>query len=63
MLRNVYKRLSDQQFDKYIEKFQKPKILEVINSYGDIDYPSKLIRPMLKHIPSLLTLLPSLIKK
>lgn len=63
MLRNVYKRLSDKQFDKYIEKFQKPKILDTIDRYGDIDYPSKLIRPMLKHIPSLLTLLPSLVKK
>lgn len=63
ILRAVYKKLSDRQFDKYIEKFQKPKILEVINLYGDIDYPSKLIGPMLKHNPSLLTLLPSLVKK
>jgi digeranylgeranylglycerophospholipid reductase len=61
--RKIYKNLSDRQMDKYIEKFQNPKISEVISKYGDIDYPSKLVKPLLKKIPSLLELLPSIIKK
>ena len=61
--RKIYKNLSDKQMDKYIEKFQNPKITEIISKYGDIDYPSKLIKPILKKIPSLLKLLPSIIKE
>ena len=60
--RRIFKTLSDKQFDKYIEKFKNPKIIEIINSYGDIDYPSKLLRPLLKKAPSLISLLPNLIK-
>lgn len=61
-LHGLYSSLSDQQFNKYIHKFQEPDLLKSINTYGDIDYPSKLIKPMLKHVPSLLSLLPGLIK-
>jgi geranylgeranyl reductase family protein len=60
--RKIFKNLSDKQFDKYIEKFQNPKINEIISRYGDIDYPSKLLKPLLKKTPSLLKLLPSTIK-
>ena len=57
--RKIFKHFSDKQFDKYIEKFQSLKINQVISKYGDIDYPSKLIKPMLKSAPSLLKLLPT----
>jgi len=60
--RKVFKNLRDKQFDKYIEKFQNPKITDIISKYGDIDYPSKLLKPLLKKIPSLLRLLPTVIK-
>ncbi len=60
--RKVFKHFTDKHFDKYIEKFQSPKINEIISRYGDIDYPSKLIKPMLKKTPSLLRLLPTAIK-
>jgi len=59
--RKIYKNLSDKQIDKYVLKFQNPKITEIISKYGDIDYPSKLIKPLLKKAPSLLKLLPSMI--
>lgn len=59
--RKIYKNLSDKQFDKYIEKFQNPRISEVITKYGDIDYPSKLIKHLLKKTPSLLKLIPGAI--
>ncbi len=62
-LRNILKNLSDTQFDKYILKFKNPEILKIISKYGDIDYPSKLIKPLIKKAPTLLRILPSVIKK
>jgi len=61
--RKIYKNLTDKQMDKYIEKFQNPKITDIISKYGDIDFPSKLVKPLLKNIPSLLKFLPSVIKE
>jgi geranylgeranyl reductase family protein len=52
--RSFYKRLSDKQFDKYIEFFQNPRVIDIINRYGDVDYPSKLLKPLLKKAPILL---------
>jgi geranylgeranyl reductase family protein len=61
--RNIYKNFSDNQMDSYIKRFSNPKITEIITKYGDIDYPSKLVKPLLKKIPTLLKLLPSFIKE
>ena len=61
--RKIFKNLSDKQLDKYITKFQNPKITEIITKYGDIDHPSKLVKPLLKKVPSLLRLIPSIIKE
>ena len=61
--RKIYKNLSDKQMDKYIEKFQNPKISKIISKYGDIDYPSKLVKPLLKLTPSLIKLIPNIIKE
>jgi len=52
--RSFYKRLSDKQFNKYIEFFKKPKVIDIINNYGDIDYPSKLLKPLIKKFPLIL---------
>ena len=60
--RNISKNLTDKQMDKYIEKFQNSEITEIITKYGDIDYPSKLVKPLLKKAPSLIKLLPNIIK-
>ena len=61
--RSIYKKLSDAQMDNYVKKFNDPKIIEILNSYGDIDYPSKLVKPLLKKMPFLLKLIPNIIKK
>lgn len=61
--RNIFKKLSDKQFDFYVEKFQNPRIIEIINKYGDIDYPSKLLKPLLRKTPFLIKLLPNVIKQ
>ena len=61
--RRIFRNLSDNQFDKYIEKFQDQKITKIISEYGDIDYPSKLVKPLLKKAPTLLKILPDVIKE
>ena len=61
-LRRIFKKLSDEQIDKYVKFFQNPEIIDVISRYGDIDYPSKLIKPMFKKTPSLIKLLPKVIE-
>lgn len=60
--RNVFKSLTDEEFDYFTNKFQNEKIIQVINKYGDIDYPSKLVKPLIKRSPSLVRFLPKLLK-
>jgi geranylgeranyl reductase family protein len=60
--RSIFKELTDDQLDKYIKKFNNKKTIDIIGKYGDIDYPSKLILPLLKNFPSLVKLLPSILK-
>ncbi len=61
--RNIFKNLTDEQLDRYVIKFQESKITESISKYGDIDYPSKLAKPLLKNIPALIKFLPKIIRK
>jgi digeranylgeranylglycerophospholipid reductase len=61
--RSVFKRLTDNQFNKYLCKFNKEKIIDIINTYGDIDYPSRLALPLIKAMPSLISLTPTLLKR
>ena len=60
--RKIFKNLSDKQMDKYIKKFSNPDFSEIITKHGDIDYPSNLIKPLLKKSPSLLKLIPNILK-
>lgn len=62
-LRTIFKNLTDKRLDKFIDRFNDPKIIEVINKFGDIDYPSKLAKQLIKKSPTLLKLIPKLIKK
>ena len=61
--RRIFKNLSDRQFDRYIEKLKNPDLIDIISKHGDIDYPSKLIRPLISKAPTLLGVLPNIIKK
>jgi len=61
--RKIFKNITDNQINKYIKKFQNPKITELITRYGDIDYPSKLLKPLLKKTPTLIRLIPNIIKE
>jgi geranylgeranyl reductase family protein len=61
--RRIFKNLSDRQFDRYINKLKNPDIVDIISKYGDIDYPSKLLRPLITKAPTLLGALPNIIRK
>ncbi len=61
--RSIFTRLTDPQFDKYIDKLNTQKTIDAINTYGDIDYPSRLALPLLTAAPSLLSLAPALLKR
>jgi len=54
--RSIFKNLSDKQLDKYTIKLSDPHIVDIINEYGDIDFPSKLVKPLIKKSPLLLKL-------
>jgi flavin-dependent dehydrogenase len=60
--RKLYSHLTDTQLSKYIKKFNNKKTRTIINTYGDIDYPSKLGLPLVYNTPSLLRLFPTLLK-
>ncbi|MFW5927883.1 MAG: geranylgeranyl reductase family protein [Thermoplasmatota archaeon] len=61
-IRKVFKGLSDDEFDKLISSLQKDKIKRIIENQGDIDHPSKLVKPIVKASPSLLKFLGPVIK-
>ena len=61
--RKIFTSLTDTQFNKYLEKLNNKKTVDIINTYGDIDYPSRLALPLLKASPSLLSLAPAMLKR
>jgi len=60
--RRIFTHLTDNQFNKYLEKLKTQKTIDVINTYGDIDYPSRLALPLIRTNPSLLSLTPTILK-
>lgn len=60
--RRIFTHLTDNQFNKYLEKLKTQKSIDVINTYGDIDYPSRLALPLIRTNPSLLSLTPTMLK-
>jgi digeranylgeranylglycerophospholipid reductase len=63
MFRKIFTNLTDDQFNKFLKKLNNSKTLDIINNFGDIDYPSRLALPLLKTSPSLLTLAPIFFKR
>ncbi|MEF8848521.1 MAG: NAD(P)/FAD-dependent oxidoreductase [Candidatus Thermoplasmatota archaeon] len=60
--RKIYKKFSDEQINHYLDKLDKPEIKKVIRDYGDIDFPSKLVKPLFFKAPYFLKFLPGYIK-
>jgi digeranylgeranylglycerophospholipid reductase len=61
--RKIFTSLTDEQLNKYLEKLNNKKTIEIINTHGDIDYPSRLVLPLIRTLPSLLSLAPSMLKR
>jgi flavin-dependent dehydrogenase len=52
-LRKIYLNMKDRHMDDICRIFGSSDILSVINENGDIDYPSRLVLPLLRRAPSL----------
>ena len=61
IIRKVFTGMSDKRLDEAGKLLDKPEAREIIAT-GDIDYPSKLARPLLKSVPSLMKLAPGALK-
>lgn len=56
LLRAVYKRFTDGDLNRLAQLLSQPKAKAVIERLGDIDYPSKLVMPLLAAEPRLVPL-------
>lgn len=61
-IRKIFTSFTDTQLNKYLEKLNNKKTIDIINTYGDVDYPSRLALPLLKASPSLLSFIPAILK-
>ncbi len=61
--RRIFFRFSNREFEKALKFLDNKRILNCINSYGDIDYPSRLVVPVMKAMPMLLKSIPGLFMK
>jgi digeranylgeranylglycerophospholipid reductase len=57
-LRRVFTRLSDSDLDAIIRALQGAGLTETIVAFGDIDFPTHVVRRLLRQSPSLVRLLP-----
>jgi digeranylgeranylglycerophospholipid reductase len=57
-LRRVFLRLSDTDLDRIVQALDDSGLRASIVAFGDIDFPSDLVRRLLRQSPSLLRLLP-----
>ena len=46
-IHKVFGRLGDEDFNELMKFFGEPEVLELINTYGDIDHPSILVGKLL----------------
>lgn len=56
LLRGLYKRFSDEDFNRLARLLSKPRPKAVIERLGDIDYPSRLVAPLMWAEPRLAAL-------
>lgn len=61
-IRKVFKGMSDDDFDRFIDSLQKEKVKDIIEEKGDIDHPSKLVKPIVKASPSMIKFIGPVIK-
>jgi len=52
-IRALYKRFGDADLDRLARLLRKPRVIAAIQEHGDIDYPSRLVLPLLRAEPRL----------
>lgn len=52
-MRRIYLNMSDEQMDEICRIFRREDVLHTIREMGDVDYPSRLVLPLLRQAPSL----------
>ncbi len=57
-LRRVFERLNDADLDRLIAALQGSELAATIVAFGDIDFPTHVVRQLLRQSPSLVRLLP-----
>ena len=65
VFRRLYRHVSDERLDSWFSELKKPGVSAAITQYGDIDYPSRVVLPVLAAAPALAMKVPRalLIKK
>jgi digeranylgeranylglycerophospholipid reductase len=65
VFRRLYRHVSDDRLDSWFSELKKPGVSAAITQYGDIDYPSRVVLPVLAAAPGLAMKVPRalLIKK
>jgi len=53
-IHKIYRKIRDRDFNRIIRDLKDERIIEIINNYGDIDYPSRVVVKILKKKPTLL---------
>jgi flavin-dependent dehydrogenase len=59
--RRLFLKLSNNDLDKLLKLLENDRFIETVNSVGDIDYPSALVKPLVKSFPSIIRSLPGLL--
>ena len=57
-LRRIFTRMSDADFDRLVETLRSSELLGTIVAFGDIDFPTHVVRRLLGSSPSLMRLVP-----
>ena len=58
--RRLYVKFTNKEISKILHLLNTPKVLRTITKFGDIDYPSRLVLPLMKTAPSLIQGIPNL---
>lgn len=59
--RSYYREMPDEKIDKWFTDLQKPGVIAAISKAGDLDYPSRLLLPLLRAAPWLAVRLPGML--
>ena len=53
-LHRIYRKMRDEDFNKLVSMLNDEEVISIINKYGDIDYPSRVVWKVVKKKPSIL---------